>query len=175
MGAHDRWVIHLDMDAFYASCEQLTRPTLARRPVLVGGAGPRGVVAGASYQAREHGIKSAMPMSQARRLLPPTGVILPPRFKLYELLSTQVFDLVAKYAPVLERISLDEAFAEPPSLAGASSDGVREFGARLREHIRSEIGLVASIGAASGKQVAKVASDLAKPDGLLVVDQGTER
>ncbi|MBE1579388.1 DNA polymerase IV [Amycolatopsis roodepoortensis] len=175
MGAHDRWVIHLDMDAFYASCEQLTRPTLARRPVLVGGAGPRGVVAGASYQAREHGIKSAMPMSQARRLLPPNGVILPPRFKLYELLSTQVFDLVATYAPVLERISLDEAFAEPPSLAGASSDEVREFGARLREHIRSEIGLVASIGAASGKQVAKVASDLAKPDGLLVVDQGTER
>lgn len=175
MGALDRWVVHLDMDAFYASCEQLTRPTLAERPVLVGGAGPRGVVAGASYQARRHGIRSAMPMSQARRLLPPNGVILPPRFKLYELLSTRVFDVVAEYAPVLERISLDEAFAEPPSLAGASAAKVREFGAELRERIRSEIGLVASIGAASGKQVAKIASDQAKPDGLLVVDPGTER
>lgn len=175
MGALDRWVVHLDMDAFYASCEQLTRPTLAERPVLVGGAGPRGVVAGASYQARRHGIRSAMPMSQARRLLPPNGVILPPRFALYELLSTRVFDLVAEYAPVLERISLDEAFAEPPSLAGASPARVREFGAELRERIRSEVGLVASIGAASGKQVAKIASDQAKPDGLLVVDPGAER
>lgn len=175
MGALDRWVVHLDMDAFFASCEQLTRPTLAERPVLVGGAGPRGVVAGASYQARRHGIRSAMPMSQARRLLPPNGVILPPRFKLYELLSTRVFDVVAEYAPVLERISLDEAFAEPPSLIGASAARVREFGTELRERIRSEIGLVASIGAASGKQVAKIASDQAKPDGLLVVDPGTER
>jgi DNA polymerase-4 len=91
------------------------------------------------------------------------------------LLSTRVFDVVAEYAPVLERISLDEAFAEPPSLAGASSARVREFGAELRERIRFEVGLVASIGAASGKQVAKIASDQAKPDGLLVIEKGTER
>ncbi|MEC3981312.1 Y-family DNA polymerase, partial [Amycolatopsis sp. H20-H5] len=170
-----RWVVHLDMDAFFAACEQLTRPTLADRPVLVGGAGPRGVVAGASYQAREYGARSAMPMSQARRLIPAGGVILPPRFRLYEILSRQVFGIVAEYAPVLERISLDEAFAEPPDLAGAGRDDVVRFGEALRARIRAETGMAASIGAGSGKQVAKIASDEAKPDGLLVVPLGTER
>jgi DNA polymerase-4 len=163
------------MDAFFAAAEQLTRPTLATRPVVVGGTGPRGVVAGASYQARPHGVHSAMPMSQARRLLPPNGVILPPRFKLYEILSRDVFGIVAEYAPVLERISLDEAFAEPPALAGADVDEVRAFGKALRARIRADTGLTASVGAGTGKQVAKIASDQAKPDGLLVVPHGTER
>ncbi|HEV7980615.1 DNA polymerase IV [Amycolatopsis sp.] len=170
-----RWVIHLDMDAFFAAAEQLTRPTLATRPVVVGGTGPRGVVAGASYQARTHGVHSAMPMSQARRLLPSNGVILPPRFRLYEILSREVFGIVAQYAPVLERISLDEAFAEPTALAGASVEEVRAFGEALRTRIRAETGLTASIGAGAGKQVAKIASGQAKPDGLLVVPLGTER
>ncbi|WP_103335626.1 DNA polymerase IV [Amycolatopsis sp. CA-126428] len=170
-----RWVIHLDLDAFYASAEQLTRPTLAGRPVLVGGLGPRGVVAGASYESRAFGIKSAMPMAQARRLLPANGVIVPPRFRVYERLSQEVFAVVTEVAPVLEKISLDEAFAEPPSLLGASFDAVTEFCARLRARIRAETGLVASIGAGNGKQIAKIASDEAKPDGLLVVPQGTER
>jgi DNA polymerase-4 len=170
-----RWVIHLDLDAFYASAEQLTRPTLAGRPVLVGGAGPRGVVAGASYESRAFGIHSAMPMAQARRLLPANGVIVPPRFRVYERLSQEVFAVVTAAAPVLERISLDEAFAEPPSLVGASLAAVTEFCASLRARIRSETGLVASIGAGNGKQIAKIASDEAKPDGLLVVPQGTER
>ncbi|MBE1498112.1 DNA polymerase-4 [Amycolatopsis lexingtonensis] len=170
-----RWVIHLDLDAFYASAEQLTRPTLAGRPVLVGGLGPRGVVAGASYESRAFGIKSAMPMAQARRLLPANGVIVPPRFRVYERLSHEVFAVVSAVAPVLEKISLDEAFAEPPSLVGASLDEVTEFCASLRARIRAETGLVASIGAGNGKQIAKIASDEAKPDGLLVVPQGTER
>ncbi|MFF1615258.1 DNA polymerase IV [Amycolatopsis sp. NPDC058278] len=170
-----RWVIHLDLDAFYASAEQLTRPTLAGRPVLVGGTGPRGVVAGASYESRVFGIRSAMPMSQARRLLPANGVIVPPRFRVYERLSQEVFAVVTEVAPVLEKISLDEAFAEPPSLVGASFDEVTAFCAALRARIRSETGLVASIGAGNGKQIAKIASDEAKPDGLLVVPQGTER
>lgn len=170
-----RWVIHLDLDAFYASAEQLTRPTLAGRPVLVGGTGPRGVVAGASYESRVFGIRSAMPMSQARRLLPANGVIVPPRFRVYERLSQEVFAVVAEVAPVLEKISLDEAFAEPPSLVGASFDEVTAFCAALRARIRAETGLVASIGAGNGKQIAKIASDEAKPDGLLVVPQGTER
>jgi DNA polymerase-4 len=170
-----RWVIHLDLDAFYASAEQLTRPTLAGRPVLVGGTGPRGVVAGASYESRAFGIHSAMPMSQARRLLPANGVIVPPRFRVYERLSQEVFAVVTEVAPVLEKISLDEAFAEPPSLVGASLDEVTSFCAALRARIRSETGLVASIGAGNGKQIAKIASDEAKPDGLLVVPQGTER
>ncbi|WP_372669104.1 DNA polymerase IV [Amycolatopsis kentuckyensis] len=170
-----RWVIHLDLDAFYASAEQLTRPTLAGRPVLVGGTGPRGVVAGASYESRAFGIKSAMPMAQARRLLPANGVIVPPRFRVYERLSQEVFAVVTSVAPLLEKISLDEAFAEPPSLAGASLAEVTSFCASLRARIRAETGLVASIGAGNGKQIAKIASDEAKPDGLLVVPQGTER
>ncbi|MGW3999419.1 DNA polymerase IV [Amycolatopsis sp. NPDC004772] len=170
-----RWVIHLDLDAFYASAEQLTRPTLAGRPVLVGGTGPRGVVAGASYESRAFGIRSAMPMAQARRLLPANGVIVPPRFRVYERLSQEVFAVVTEVAPVLEKISLDEAFAEPPSLVGASFDEVTAFCASLRARIRAETGLVASIGAGNGKQIAKIASDEAKPDGLLVVPQGTER
>ncbi|MGV9367545.1 DNA polymerase IV [Amycolatopsis sp. NPDC003731] len=170
-----RWVIHLDLDAFYASAEQLTRPTLAGRPVLVGGTGPRGVVAGASYESRAFGIRSAMPMAQARRLLPANGVIVPPRFRVYERLSQEVFAVVTEVAPVLEKISLDEAFAEPPSLVGASFDEVTAFCASLRARIRAKTGLVASIGAGNGKQIAKIASDEAKPDGLLVVPQGTER
>ena len=163
------------MDAFFAAAEQLTRPTLAARAVVVGGAGPRGVVAGASYQARVYGVHSAMPMSQARRLLPPGGVVLPPRFRLYEQLSREVFGIVGEYAPVLERISLDEAFAEPPELAGASPDEVGAFAVALRARIREVTGLTASIGAGSGKQVAKIASGRAKPDGFVIVPHGTER
>ncbi|MFE3178157.1 DNA polymerase IV [Amycolatopsis sp. NPDC059090] len=170
-----RWVVHLDLDAFYASAEQLTRPTLRGRAVVVGGTGHRGVVAGASYESREYGVRSAMPMSQARRLLPAGGVVLPPRFRLYEVLSKQVFDVVGAVAPVLERISLDEAFAEPPVLAGASVEQVSEWAENLRTRIRDETGLTASIGAGTGKQVAKIGSDRAKPDGLLVVPPGTER
>ncbi|MGW7532238.1 DNA polymerase IV [Amycolatopsis sp. NPDC054798] len=170
-----RWVVHLDLDAFYASAEQLTRPTLRGRAVVVGGTGHRGVVAGASYESREYGVRSAMPMSQARRLLPAGGVVLPPRFRLYEILSKQVFDVVSEVAPVLERISLDEAFAEPPALAGASVEQVTGWAEKLRTRIREETGLTASIGAGTGKQVAKIGSDRAKPDGLLVVPPGTER
>lgn len=170
-----RWVVHLDLDAFYASAEQLTRPTLRGRAVVVGGTGHRGVVAGASYESREYGVRSAMPMSQARRLLPAGGVVLPPRFRLYEILSKEVFDVVGEVAPVLERISLDEAFAEPPALAGASVEQVTEWAENLRTRIREKTGLTASIGAGTGKQVAKIGSDRAKPDGLLVVPPGTER
>ena len=114
-----RWVLHLDMDAFYAAVEQLTRPTLRDRPVLVGGLGPRGVVAGASYQARVFGARSAMPMGQARRLCP-HAVVLPPRGGLYSAVSEQVMAVLAEAAPVVEPVSLDEAFLEPPALAGAS-------------------------------------------------------
>ncbi|GAA1944151.1 DNA polymerase IV [Amycolatopsis minnesotensis] len=170
-----RWVVHLDLDAFYASVEQHTRPTLRGRPVLVGGSGPRAVVAGASYEAREYGARSAMPMSQARRLVPAGAVTLPARFSLYEAMSRRVFAIVGEYATVLERVSLDEAFAEPPELVGAAAEDVEAFGARLRARISEETGLTASIGAGSGKQVAKIASDYAKPDGLVVVRRADER
>jgi DNA polymerase IV len=169
-----RWVLHLDMDAFYASVEQLTRPTVADRPVLVGGLGPRSVVAGASYQARVFGARSAMPMAQARRMCP-QAVVLPPRFPLYKALSETVMGVLAEAAPVLEPVSLDEAFLEPPSLAGAAPEQVHEFGVALRAAVRAASGLPASVGAGSGKQLAKIASELAKPDGLRVVAPEEQR
>ncbi|WP_213934251.1 DNA polymerase IV [Rhodococcus sp. B50] len=162
-------MLHLDLDAFFASAEQLTRPTLRGRPVLVGGLGARGVVAGASYEARVYGARSAMPMSRARRLVGPAAVVLPPRGILYRELSGLVFDTLRARIPILETLSLDEAFAEPPELAGADVDEVERFCSELREHVRERTGLVASIGAGSGKQIAKIGSGLAKPDGALVV------
>jgi DNA polymerase-4 len=168
-----RWVLHLDMDAFFASVEQLTRPTLRERPVLVGGLGPRGVVAGASYQARVFGARSAMPMGQARRLCP-HAVVLPPRGGLYAALSEQVMSTLAEAAPVVEPVSLDEAFLEPPALAGAAPDEVTGFATALRAAVRERTGLPASVGAGSGKQLAKIASELAKPDGLRVLAPAEE-
>ncbi|AOS62314.1 DNA polymerase IV [Actinoalloteichus hymeniacidonis] len=166
-------MLHIDMDAFFSGVEQLTRPTLRGRAVLVGGAGPRGTVAGASYEARRHGARSAMPMAQARRLCP-IATVLPPRFVVYSRASERVFDLLRQFSPVLERISLDEAFTEPPALQGARPDEVTAAVIALRERIRTELGLVASVGAATGKTMAKIASDLAKPDGQLVVPPGSE-
>ena len=173
MGA--RWVLHLDMDAFFAAAEQLTRPTLRERPVLVGGLGPRAVVAGASYQARVFGARSAMPMGQARRLCP-HAVVLPARFALYQALSGRVMSVLAEAAPVLEPVSLDEAFLEPPSLAGATRGRGRASSASgCAPTCVPRTGLPASVGAGSGKQLAKIASELAKPDGLRVVAEDEER
>lgn len=170
-----RWVLHLDMDAFFASVEQLTRPTLRGRPVLVGGLGGRGVVAGASYEARVFGARSAMPMHQARRLVGAPAVVLPPRGAVYGLASRRVFETVRAVIPVLEQLSFDEAFGEPAELVGADGAAVREFCEQLRRRVREETGLVASVGAGSGKQIAKIASDLAKPDGVFVVNRADER
>ncbi|OBF18255.1 DNA polymerase IV [Mycobacterium kubicae] len=170
-----RWVLHLDMDAFFASVEQLTRPTLRGRPVLVGGTGGRGVVAGASYEARVFGARSAMPMHQARRLVGVTAVVLPPRGVVYGVASRRVFHTVRSLVPVVEQLSHDEGFGEPPQLAGASAHEVAAFCEGLRRRVREETGLVASVGAGSGKQIAKIASGLAKPDGVRVVDRAEER
>nr|WP_269749595.1 DNA polymerase IV [Nocardia fusca] len=170
-----RWVLHIDMDAFFASCEQLTRPTLRGRPVLVGGTGARGVVAGASYEARVFGARSAMPMQQARRLVGVSAVVVPPRGALYSVLSGRVFDTLRARVPVLETLSFDEAFAEPAELAGASAAEVAEFCAGLRAAVRERTGLVASVGAGSGKQLAKIASGMAKPDGIRVIAPGEQQ
>ncbi len=158
------------MDAFFASVEQLTRPTLRGRPVLVGGVGGRGVVAGASYEARVFGARSAMPMHQARRLVGAGAVVVPPRGSVYRVVSARVFALVRESIPVIETLSFDEAFGEPESLAGAGADAVTRFAEEVRRRIRDDLGLAASIGAGSGKQIAKIASGLAKPDGVVVVD-----
>ncbi|MGV0792280.1 DNA polymerase IV [Mycolicibacterium sp. XJ1819] len=169
-----RWVLHLDMDAFFASVEQLTRPTLRGRPVLVGGIGGRGVVAGASYEARVFGARSAMPMHQARRLVGAPAVVLPPRGVVYGVASRRVFDTVRASVPVLEQLSFDEAFAEPAELAGAPAEAVDAFCKQLKSKVFEATGLVASVGAGSGKQIAKIASDLAKPDGIRVVRRDEE-
>src|ERR1700744_2544735 len=163
------------MDAFFASVEQLTRPTLRGRPVLVGGLGGRGVVAGASYESRVFGARSAMPMHQARRLIGVTAVVLPPRGMVYGVASRRVFDPVRPLVPLVEQLSFDEAFGEPPELAGASATDVEQFCEDLRRRVRDETGLVASVGAGSGKQIAKIASGLAKPDGIRVIPRAEEK
>jgi len=172
--AVERWVLHFDMDAFFASVEQLTRPTLRGRPVLVGGRGGRGVVAGASYEARAFGARSAMPMHQARRLIGSAAVVLPPRGAVYGVASQRVMDTVRAMVPVLEQLSFDEAFGEPPHLAGATAADVEQFCAQLRLRVREETGLVTSVGAGSGKQIAKIASEMAKPDGIRVIRRDEE-
>ncbi|MET8653556.1 DNA polymerase IV [Nocardia aurea] len=170
-----RWVLHIDMDAFFASVEQLTRPTLRGRPVLVGGAGGRGVVAGASYEARVFGARSAMPMHQARRLVGGAAVVVPARGVVYGVVSGRVFDALRGRIPVLETLSFDEAFGEPVELAGASTAAVHEFCAELRSLVLERTGLVASVGAGTGKQLAKIASGLAKPDGIRVISPVEQR
>lgn len=169
-----RWVMHLDMDAFFASVEQLTRPTLQGRPVLVGGAGGRGVVAGASYAARAFGAHSAMPMHQARRLVGSGAVVLPPRGALYRVVSRRIFGLVREAVPTIEMLSFDEAFGEPAELAGATVAEATQFAQTLRARIRDDVGLAASVGLGRGKQIAKIGSGMAKPDGVVAIPPSRE-
>lgn len=164
-----RWVLHIDMDAFYASVEQLTRPTLKGRPVLVAGVSGRGVVAGASYEARKYGARSAMPTNRAARLVGPQAVLVSPRRPVYAAASRRVFEIIARRVDVYEQLSVDEAFLEPAQLAGASPGEVTAWANELRAEIKEETGLPSSIGAGSGKQYAKIGSGLAKPDGVFVI------
>src|SRR6266511_2670248 len=165
-------ILHVDLDAFYASVEQLADPGLAGRPVIVGGLGPRGVVAAASSEARHFGVHSAMPMARARRACP-NGVFLAPRFDEYGRASRAVMSILRGFTPLVEPIALDEAFLDVRSARRLHGDAL-EAGTKIRERIRAETGLVASVGVASTKLLATVASDMAKPDGLLVVEAGTE-
>ncbi|QNQ90548.1 DNA polymerase IV [Corynebacterium poyangense] len=164
-----RWVLHIDMDAFFASCEQLTRPTLRGRPVLVGGRGGRGVVAGASYEARKYGARSAMPMLRARALVGSQAVVVQPRKEVYRLASRRVFDILRREVGLVEQLSIDEGYIEPAELVGWDAHEVEKWANNLRAQIREETGLPSSIGAGSGKQSAKIASGLAKPDGTRVI------
>lgn len=169
-----RWVLHIDMDAFFASVEQLTRPTLRGRPVLVAGVSGRGVVAGASYEARAFGARSAMPTARAARLVGPRVVLVAPRKEVYSAASRRVFQLIHRRVDLVEQLSIDEAFMEPAELVGATEEEVREWADTLRELIRDETGLPSSIGAGPGKQAAKIASDEAKPNGTFTIPESRQ-
>ncbi|MFE3476496.1 DNA polymerase IV [Streptomyces bacillaris] len=168
-------ILHLDMDAFYASAEQAAKPSLRGKAVVVGGLGPRGVVATASYEARILGVHSAMPTAQARRLAP-NAAYLVPRFQLYRSVSEQVMELLGRLSPLVEPLSLDEAFVDLEA-GGAADDSAsaRRTGERLRTAIRAVTGLTGSVGLAGSKMLAKIASEQAKPDGLVLIEPGTER
>ncbi|MGK5733738.1 DNA polymerase IV, partial [Streptomyces sp. URMC 124] len=167
-------ILHLDMDAFYAAAEQAAKPSLRGKPVVVGGIGPRGVVATASYEARVFGVRSAMATAQARRLCP-NAAYLTPRFSLYRDISEVVMSLLGELSPLVEPLSLDEAFVDLE--AGGvepTSAAVRAVGERLRRDIRAATGLSGSVGLAASKMLAKIASEEAKPDGLVLIEPGTE-
>jgi len=156
------------MDAFFAAVEQLDEPAYRGKPVIVGGLGPRGVVSTASYEARRFGVGSAMPMARARTLCP-QAVYLTPRFSRYRDISSRVFEIIEEYTPVLEAVSIDEAFFDLTGRAGP--DGVaEELGREIKHRVRETTGLTCSIGLAPNRFLAKLASELCKPDGLLVVD-----
>ena len=162
-----RVILHADMDAFYASIEQRDRPELRGRPVIVGGTGPRGVVSAASYEARRFGVHSAQPTELARRLCP-EGAFIPGEMAKYTRESSRIFEIFRRFTPLVEGLSLDEAFLDI-SGTGRLFGPPRALAQRLRAEVRAETELACSVGIAPVKLVAKIASDLAKPDGLLEV------
>jgi DNA polymerase IV len=168
-----RTILHVDLDAFFAAVEQRDRPELRGRPVIVGGgAGDRGVVSAASYEARTFGVHSAMPLRIAAARCP-DGVFLPVDGRKYQRASREVMAILRRFTPMVEPISIDEAFLDVTGSAALFGDG-ETIGRRIRDAIREEVGLTASVGVATSKLVAKVASDLRKPDALVVVPPGSE-
>ncbi|MCE9552021.1 MAG: DNA polymerase IV [Planctomycetes bacterium] len=162
-------ILHVDMDAFYASVEERDRPELKGKPVIVGGTpGQRGVVAAANYAARKFGVHSAMPSSTAYRLCP-QAIVLPCRMDHYAQVSHQIRDIFHRFTPLVEPLSLDEAFLDVTGSEGlfGSSESI---GRQIKDAIRHEADLIASVGVAPNKFLAKIASDLQKPDGMVVVD-----
>jgi len=160
----DRAIIHVDMDAFYASVEQRDEPAYRGRPVIVGGLGRRGVVSAASYEARPFGVHSAMPMARARRLCP-DAVYLRPRMERYREVSAELFAVFHGVTPLVEGISVDEAWLDVTHSRALFGD-IEAIGSRLKQAVRERTGLIASIGMAPNKFLAKLASDYGKPDGF---------
>jgi DNA polymerase-4 len=163
-------LLHVDMDAFYASVEQRDDPTLRGRPVIVGGPSRRGVVCAASYEARPFGVRSAMPMGEAVRRCP-EAIVVPVHMGRYVEVSKSVFEIFRRYTPLVEGLSLDEAFLDVSASRSLFGEP-RVIARAIKDAVRSELGLTASAGVAPSKFVAKIASDLEKPDGLTVVREG---
>ncbi|MEM9439373.1 MAG: DNA polymerase IV, partial [Pseudomonadota bacterium] len=162
-----RKIIHIDMDAFYASVEQRDDPNLRGRPVAVGGGGHRGVVMAASYEARTFGVRSAMPGFKARRLCPEL-IFVKTRFEAYKAASRQIREIFSTYTDLVEPLALDEAFLDVtrPKTGGSIAT---DIAAAIKAEIKASIGLTASAGVSFNKFLAKIASDLEKPDGLTVI------
>ncbi len=166
-------ILHVDLDAFFASVEQLDDPSLRGKPVLVGGASRRGVVAAASYEARAYGVHSAMSMVEALRRCPKAIVVTPTRGR-YEELSSQVFAIFHRFTPEVEGLSIDEAFLDVTGSRSLFGDG-ETIARAIKDAVKRETGLTASAGVAATKFMAKIASDMRKPDGLVVVAPGDEK
>jgi DNA polymerase-4 len=164
---HERWIMHVDMDAFFASVEQLDHPEYRGKPVIVGGQSGRGVVSTASYEARKYGIHSAMPMVQAHKLCP-HGIFVAGRHGRYEEISERIRAIFHEFSPLVEPISIDEAFLDLTGMEKITQD-LPALARKIKERIKKETGLTASIGLAPNKFLAKLASDLEKPDGLVVI------
>jgi DNA polymerase-4 len=162
-----RTILHVDMDAFFAAVEQLDRPELRGKPILIGSDRPRGVVSTASYEARPFGCRSAMPMAVAKRLCP-QAIVVPVRMQRYREVSERLFGIFDEFSPVVEPVSVDEAFLDATGMERAVGGG-EEIAQRLRRRVREELKLTASVGVAPNKFLAKLASDLKKPDGLTVI------
>lgn len=162
-----RKIVHIDMDAFYASVEQRDDPDLRGRPVAVGGSGTRGVVAAASYEARIYGVRSAMPSARARRMCPDL-IFIKPRFEVYKSVSRQIRTIFARYTHLVEPLSLDEAYLDLTDVELAASSVV-DAARRIKEEIRVETRLTASAGVSYNKFLSKMASDVDKPDGLFEI------
>jgi DNA polymerase-4 len=169
----ERTILHVDLDAFYASVEQRDDPSLRNQPVIVGGSRTRGVVCAASYEARPFGVRSAMSMVEAVRLCP-KAIVLPVRMSKYAAESTRFFGILDRYSPLVEGLSLDEAFLDVSGEERLFGDGL-QIARAIKQAVRDELELVASVGVAPSKFVAKIASDLDKPDGLRVVPKGGVR
>ena len=170
-----RTILHVDLDAFFAAVEQRDNPALRGKPVVVGGGGPndRGVVSTASYEARVFGIRSAMPLRTAGALCP-HAIFVPVDGKKYAAVSKQVMEILRRFTPQLEQLSIDEAFLDVTGTEGLFGSG-EEVARQIKQAVNAETQLTISVGMASNRLVAKIASDLRKPDGLVVVPVGTER
>jgi len=176
MEGRSRIIVHVDMDAFYASVEQLDHPGYRGKPVVVGadprGGKGRGVVSAASYEAREYGIHSAQPISHAYRLCP-GAVFLQPRFRRYGELSKKIMNILGEFSPFVEPISIDEAFLDCTGTARIFGNE-KQIASAIKRRINEQTGLTASVGVAGNKSVAKIASEISKPDGLSVCPFGKE-